>query len=249
MRLSKRSKMSLVQFFLRFNRHEQQILFEKHDIHDVWYSFDVIRESLESASEESITSLLDEMCRTPVSMRRCMDDDIYFERWGDLCRNLELDGYIRRIDEWGHPSGPFIANDPAPAGQEPLEDLLTVEFDESHLNGAEDILGLLSKSAKAYVRGDHNAALVNARIALESTARALADSPTSPDSIKWGSILCDLKRRDMITDEHEKALAGVYGILSKAAHHHMTEQEYARFGRSLACSMIFFLLRVKLKSN
>jgi hypothetical protein len=54
-----------------------------------------------------------------------------------------------------------------------------------------------------------------------------------------------LRTSGLITTEEEKVLAGVYGFLSAGAHQPIgfTAQEMARYGRSLAAYMSYFLIK------
>lgn len=260
MRLSQRSKLSLCQFLGILPREELRTLLLKHGVEAngwEWERPDVplagpVRELILASSDETVSSLLDELTRTRTTVRNGISPRYrYDERWDDLLGCLELDGYVAK-GEYGNHLKQFIPVDPTIAGQEPIEDDLTKALKSSGLPTVDGILSCLDNSTIAFCNSqnpDFNAALNNARVAMESIARDIAESvedigPYDPG--KWGSILSVMKAKKVITEDQEKGLAGVYRFLSPGSHRPqvMTEREYVRLARHLTVSMAFFLLKL-----
>ncbi len=61
-----------------------------------------------------------------------------------------------------------------------------------------------------------------------------------------GVRLSYLKTSELIREDEEKGLAGVYRFVSAGSHRPvgLTEQEMARLGRSLVSSMCYFLIKL-----
>ena len=59
-------------------------------------------------------------------------------------------------------------------------------------------------------------------------------------------MLAYLRTSDLITEEEEKGIAGVYGFVSPGAHTPvgLSEQEMACLGRNLAVSMCYLLVKL-----
>jgi hypothetical protein len=135
-------------------------------------------------------------------------------------------------------------------GQEPVEDDLTKALGSSGLPQAVEVQRLLVASADAFRRGDHNGCLSNVRVALETLARDIADQRRAQhvgryDPARWGQVLAFLRTSQFIADHEEKGTAGVYSFVSQGAHAPvgLTEDEFVRFGRNLAVSMCYFLVK------
>ena len=120
------------------------------------------------------------------------------------------------------------------------------------MSDADGVIQVLEKSAEAYRKAppDYNACLTNARVALQTLATAiakqrLANHPGFFDESKWGQVLSYLRTSGFVSDEEEKALAGVFGLVSDGAHVPvgLTEQEMVRLGRSLIVAMCYFLVK------
>jgi len=253
--ISRRSILSLSQYLCLQNSPFLGVLFEKHGLETDGLYGSPMRESyllgrivdyLSRAGAEQLLSLIGELARTQADLRYRIDDgERHDQRWDDLVRCLELNGY--RISE-----GQLIAIDPTIGNDPPLEDDLSSEITRSNLTDAPQVLAALENSAQAFRRTppDYNAVLTHARVGLETLAKtiAMARNQTHPGSFNetsWGSVLSYLRISGLITVEEEKALAGVYGFLSQGAHQPIgfTAQEMARLGRSLAANMSYFLIK------
>lgn len=96
----------------------------------------------------------------------------------DLTQCLLLDGYIVEDTK-------LVQIDPSIADAAPLEDDLIVALQNSGAPCAQEIIAKIGGSAQAFraTPHDYNAALVNARVALESWRRTLP--PTWPHARKF----------------------------------------------------------------
>jgi len=172
------------------------------------------------------------------------------ERLHDLTQCLLLDGYALQDAQ-------LVRVDPSIGDEAPVEDELIVALQNSGAPQAADVVTKIADSAQAYraTPPDYNAALVNARVALETlaadVAADVASTMTNPpiyNPAKWGEVIGFLRLSGEITIEEEKGLAGVFGFLSRGAHRPvgLPEDQMARLGRSLALNMCWFLLKNRL---
>ena len=249
--LSLRSKLSLCQFLALQEQGFLRATLLKHGVQvEKWHpngsAVDVLGNSVLQASETALQSILGEIARTQGDLRSRVNPRYrYDERWADLMRCLELDGY--RMD-----GQDLRIGDPTIADTAPLDDDLTAEINRSHLPAAAGIAEVLDKSTEAYRKTppDYNACLTNARIALQALASGIAkqrrnNHPGSFDDDKWGQVLSYLCKSGFVSKKEEEALAGVFGLVSDGAHVPvgLTEQEMVRLGRSLIISICFFLVK------
>ncbi|WP_439851727.1 hypothetical protein [Pseudomonas syringae] len=138
-----------------------------------------------------------------------------------------------------------------------MEDDLITALRTSGLPQREAIIGKINNSAESFRSSppDYNAALTNARVALEALAVDVAadvahnqQSTTTYNPAKWGEVIGFLRNSGEITIEEEKGLTGVFGFLSPGAHRPLgiPESQMARLGRSFALNMCWFLLQNRL---
>lgn len=201
---------------------------------------------LRSASDEQMLSLVEEIARTNGDLRSRVNPKYrYDERFSDLCRCLQLDGYLLE-------GKTLTQTDPSIGDAPPLDDDLLQELRASGLSDAEEIAEKINASSESFRSSppNYNACLNDVRVALETLARAIATTQQQADSpayekTKWGSVLGFLKAVGFITQEEEKGLAGVYGFVSPGSHRPVgiSEEEMARLGRSLALGMCWFLVK------
>lgn len=250
--ISKRSKLSLCQLLALYRRDAISILLAKHglaaDRLDALYpsesTIETLKEIILEGSAQSLGSLMDEAVRTSGFLRSEISPRYRFdERWDDLCRSLELDGY--RVD-----GSTIVPIEPSIEGVQSAEDDLTSELRRSGLPDADEILRVLDNSAEAFRREDFNGCLGNARVALQTLATSIAQKRQaghagSFDPSKWGQVVAYLRKSDFITEQEESGLAGVFSFVSPGSHIPVgfTEEEFARLGRSLAVSLCFFLAK------
>ena len=205
-----------------------------------------LTECIRSASDETLLSLVEEIARTSGDLRARVNPKYrYDERLTDLCRCLQLDGYLLE-DKKLTQTDPSIGDAPS------LDDDLLQELKASGLSAAEEIVGKINASSESFRSSppNFNACLNDVRVALETLARSIATTQQSAGSpayeqTKWGSVLGFLKAAGFITQEEERGLAGVYGFVSPGSHRPIgiSDEEMARLGRSLALGMCWFLVK------
>ena len=205
-----------------------------------------VLQSLRPTSDDKVLSLLDEIMRTSRDLRSRVNPKYrHDERFSDLCRCLQLDGYIVENKK-------IAQTDPSISDAPPLEDDLIEALKASGLSDSDEIAKKINDSSESFRSSppNYNACLNDIRIALETLARAIAitqQSSGSPpyDQTKWGSVISFLKQVEFITKEEEKGLAGVYGFVSPGSHRPLgiSEEQMARLGRSLALGMCWFLVK------
>ena len=242
--VTKRTRLSLCQFLGLFDQGVVHILLEKHDITACGYSQIEIGSALSEADQSSIETLIDEVVRTNGDLRNNVSPRYRFdERWSDFDKCLLLDGFrveknkILRIE-------PFIES------SEPVEDDLTNEVNESTLASSGEVTKHIKLSAETFKRAspDYNACLSHSRIALETIVRGIArhyDLDTDEDTKAWGKSLSHIKNEGFITNREESAIASAYTFISDGAHIPVgfTEEEFVRFGRNLAMSVCYFVIK------
>jgi len=225
------------------------VLLAKHGIHANVERRKLLRslvEYLESAMEQQVLALLDEIARTRGDLRTRVNPKYrYEERFQDLNRCLQLDGYS--IEDDG-----VIRLDPSIDHVPPLDDDLTKELQESGLPEANDIIDKINSSAESFRASapNYNACLNDIRVALQTLATTIArvwsnTHPGTYESTKWGSVIGYLKNAAFISDEEERGLAGVFGFVSPGSHKPMgiSQEEMARLGRVLGLGMCWFLVK------
>jgi hypothetical protein len=252
MNLGTRSKFSLCQLLSQFERDELVLLLGKYglstdELQHGWVGASTaaaIRDTIVSAAPGPVGEMVQGVARTRHSMRAKVAPRYRFdERWQDLCRCLELDGYGLVGDE-------FAPIEPVIEGASTAEDDLTRELGHSGLPEVPEIERVLNSSADAFRSGDYNGCLTNARVALQTMATAIAKArcithPGNFDANKWGQVASYLRTSGFIDRPEEDGLTGVFSFLSPGAHLPVgfTQEEFTRLGRSLAVSFCYFLAK------
>ena len=242
--VTKRTKLSLCQFLDLFDQDVVHILLEKHDITAWGYSQIEISSVLSEADQSSIETLIDEIVRTNGDLRNRVSPRYRFdERWSDFEKCLLLDGF--RIEK-----NKILRIEPFIESIEPVEDDLTNELNDSILTSSGEVIRHIKLSAEAFKQSspDYNACLSHSRIALETIVREIAkhyNLDTGEDTKAWGRSLSHLKNKEFITNKEESAIASTYTFISDGAHIPVgfTEEEFVRFGRNLAMSVCYFVIK------
>ena len=242
--VTKRTKLSLCQFLDLYKQDVVDILLEKHGITTWGYSQTEISEVLSEADHDSIEYLIDELIRTNGDLRNRIKPRYRFdERWNDFLKCLLLDGFkveektIRRLE-------------PVIESTEAVEDDLTNELDSSSLGSSSEVIQHIKLSAESFKKAspDFNGCLSHSRIALETLVRAIAKdrgSEINESSKVWGKSLSYLQSIGFITNKEEGAISSTYTFISDGAHVPVgfTEEEFSRFGRNLAMSVCYFIIK------
>ena len=248
--ISKRTKISLCQYLELQDIANLSLLFEKHGLSS-WLvpvqKIEILKNSILNASAEQLFNLLDEVIKTQRDWRsRISPRYRHDERWEDLARSLQLDGY--KVEKHN-----LVRIEPTIENVAPVEDDLRKELKSSALTHVDEIVEMIEKSSEAYRQTppDYNECLVKARIALETLARVIAtkwrvQNPGNFREDKWGEILGYLHKSGFITKKEEEGLAGVYGFVSAGAHIPIVDsadEEMTRLGRNLVISMCYFFVK------
>jgi len=242
--ISKRTKLSLCQFLSLFTQDIVQILLEKHDV-SVWgYTQIQISEALLEASQEAIGELIDEIVRTNGDLLNKVTPRYRFkDRWQDFERCMLLDGF--KIDDKC-----ILKLEPTIESTEPVEDDLSNELNISSLVSSEEVIRHIKLSAESFKKSspDYNACLSHSRIALETIVRCIAKHgglEINEDNKAWGKSLLYIRELGIITNKEEGAIASTYTFISDGSHKPVgfTEEEFARFGRNLAMSSCYFVIK------
>lgn len=211
-------------------------------------------DTLRALDDRTLMLVLKEVVATLGDLRaRVTPKHRFDERQRDLTQCLLLDGYIVQ-------DRTLSQTDPSIADAAPLEDDLILALQNSGAPRAQEIIAKIGDSAESFRAAlpDYNAALVNARVALETLAADVAadvasrlPGPASYNPAKWGDVILFLRTSGEITLEEEKGLAGVFGFLSPGAHRPvgLPEDQMTRLGRSFALNMCWFLLKNHLARN
>lgn len=248
-----RTRLSLGQLLERFEPSITSTLLSKHagfDIilpHGAAFAPELFA-AMRTLDSRAIMSLLTEVIAAQGEMRQRLKPHYVFDdRFRDLTQCLRLDGYDVTADR------ALLRLDPTLAEAPPVEDDLVRSLQASHAPSRDDIVRKIHDSAEAFRKAapDYNAALTNARVALQTMARDVAHDlvpagETFPyDMTKWGDLIRYLRERDEISVEEERGLVGVFGFVSPGAHRAigLSEEQMTRLGRSLALSMCWFLLQ------
>lgn len=245
--VTKRTKLSLCQFLGLmdlFDRDVLPVLLEKHGITTRGYNQRELSKTMSEVAPDSLGTLVDELARTSGDLRSRVSPRYRFdERWSDFAKCLLLDGFKLEGNK-------LVKLEPMIEAVEPLEDDLTRELEASSLVSVNDINRHIRLSAESFrqLTPDYNACLSHARIALETIVRSLAKEhglEVVQESKAWGMSLSHIKSAGVVTSKEESAIASTYIFISDGAHIPVgfTEEEFVRFGRNLAMSVCYFIIK------
>jgi len=242
--VTKRTKASLTQFLDLFSQDVVHVLLEKHGVYIWGYNQIEINNALSEADRKSMEPLIEEVVITKGDLRNRVNPRYRFdERWNDLEKCLLLDGY--RVE-----GSNVVRIEPVIESTEPVEDDLTKELQSSHLSLAGDVIRHINLSAEAFRRStpDYNGCLSHARIALETLVRAIAKNRglnIEASTKAWRKSLSHLVTDGFFNTKEERAIASSYTLISDGTHVPIgfTKEEFARFGRNLATSVCYFIVK------
>lgn len=257
MEISRRSKYSLCQLLEELNRTDATLLLEKHGIstqdqleswrHQAWIC--TVRDHLIASPATRVGDLLQELGRTAGSLRNNVTPRHTFdERWEDLVMCLALDGFVIPRDEYDRPLKCFVPIEPQLEGVKPFDDELSSELAKSALPNVAEITDRLEASGTAFRRSEMNNCLSNSRIALETLVKSVASElgARPEQSEKFGTALAYLAAANFLDKGQEKSVSGNYLLVSAGVHRTIgfSEKEYVRFGRHLALSSCYFIVKM-----
>ncbi|WP_126312616.1 hypothetical protein [Delftia acidovorans] len=253
--ISQRTRYSLAQFLSLQEPAVSIVLFSKYGVqHPTLYPAQLltsIMNVVRDQHDETLLMVLKEIISTPGDLRsKASPKHVFDERMHDLTQCLLIDGYIAKDKK-------LLQADPSIADAAPVEDDLITALRGFGTSQRDAIINKINNSGEAFraASPDYNAALTNARVALEALAVDVAAEVVRQQQItasynpsKWGEVIGFLRTSGEITIEEEKGLAGVFGFLSPGAHRPIgiPENQMARLGRSFALNMCWFLLQNRL---
>ena len=242
--VTKRTQLSLSQFLDLFEQDVVYVLLEKHGMSTYGYSQSELSESLSDADKSSIESLIDEVVSTSGDLRNRVSPRYRFdERWKDFEKCLLLDGF--KIEE-----KTIMRLESVIESTHAVEDDLTNELKNSNLGSSSDVVRSIKLSAESFRKSspDFNACLSHSRIALETLVRSIAENKglqIDEPNKAWGKSLSYLRKSNFISNKEEGAIASTYTFISDGSHIPVgfTEEEFVRFGRNLAMSVCYFIIK------
>ncbi|WP_205623466.1 hypothetical protein [Comamonas thiooxydans] len=167
-----------------------------------------LNHAINEQGDKTLMLVLKEIVATQIGLRKNVSPkEIYDERWHDLTQCLLLDGYTVQEKT-------LVPVDPSIDDAGPMDDDLVTALRQSALPQREAIIRKINGSTEAF-RGsppDYNAALTNAREALETLAVDLAAGAAQQPGVatydlkKWGSVIACLRNCGELTLEEEKGL-------------------------------------------
>lgn len=198
---------------------------------------------LERAQEENLMALVREVVQARATLRSTVTPRYSFdEPFRDFERWLLHDGW--RVED-----GEISRLGPAVEDVIEVRDRLYERLAESGLDEDGAIAELLDQSAEAFQDEvpDYNASGTNARVALETVVRRIAeglaewrgnDAPRD----RWGPALRFLEIVGFLDGDEERAIASLYTFVSDAAHVPLSDEEWARLARAFSLSCCYYLL-------
>ncbi|HBO3354322.1 TPA: hypothetical protein L4S42_002134 [Pseudomonas aeruginosa] len=253
--VGQRTRSSLAQFLALQEFSVSIVLLRKYGVHNhSLYPGQLLiglEQTLVGLDDSVVLLILQDIVGTQSNLRAAVTPKTRFdERMHDLTQCLLLDGYIVQDKR-------LLQTDPSITDAPSVDDDLIIALRSSSAPTREAIITKINDSAEAFRASppDYNAALTNARIALETLAADVAAdvayqqaSNASYNPAKWGEVIAFLRTSGEITVEEEKGLAGVFGFLSPGAHRPIgiPQSQMTRLGRSLALNLCWFLLHNRL---
>lgn len=236
-----RTKISLSQFLRMFKVPYINEFFQKCGIAEI-SNKEQVAQTIEQADNDKIRELIREIISTNLSLNNEDYLENFNDSWGgfeqrfkDLEKCLLLDGY--KIDR-----GELIQIEPNIEGVIAFEDELTNLL--RSLSSEEEIINCIENSANHFKHDRWNDCLAQARVALETLVRKIASERFDEERNNWTDLICVLEQRHSFLNSREKWLIkNTYGFISEACHQPLNDEEYARFGRNLAMSMCYYLVK------
>lgn len=235
--LSYRAKISLSQLLGIFGFEYANLLFEKHSMGNGCRNLSEIKETVTSSN--TLDSLIYEIILTKQDLRSRVSPKYKFDdRWSDFEICLFLDGY--KI-EGTH----LVSIEPIINGVIAFEDDLTNEINDSTFSKKEEVKRLINESAEAFKNCDFNQCLSKSRIAMETIIRTIALNNYCNENDCWGNALNNLKINVFLSQKEEDLMAKTYTFIGDGSHIPLgfTNEEYARYGRNLAMSKCYYIIK------
>lgn len=245
-----RTKLSFCQLLALINQDQISTLLEKHELYiDECISVVQIKEKLLDANSARVGGLINEVVSTRNSIKsyknRTVTATVFDERWADFEKCLLLDGY--RVEK-----NRLVKIEPFIESNEPIEDDLTKEIQEASLSSSDDILRLIRSSADQFKSPGtelYSGCLTESRVALELLVKDIAikngcDIKMHGSKV-WGTTANYLNTSGFFSEKEKNTVTSIYTFISEGAHQHLglTDKEFARFGRNLAISVCYYIVK------
>ena len=127
-------------------------------------------------------------------------------------------------------------------GVQAFEDELTSELESSKLTKEQEIMQSIANSAQAFKQDRYDECLRSARVALETLAKSIVKDKFDKNTKEWHDTIDFLSQEFLICKE-KWLIKNTYGFLSESCHNVLDDEEWARFGRNLAMSMCYYLVK------
>lgn len=246
MLITKRTKLSLCQLLGFISQSEVSTLLEKHSLIIDRVDLESLKNLLFDAKDVEIVNTLNEIVLTKGYLRKKAPTGYVFdERWADFEKCLLLDGY--RIEQ-----NRLVKIEPFIESKEPIEDDLTKEIQEASLSSSDEILRLVRNSAEQFKNPSadlYSGCLTESRVALELLVKEIAIKKgcdiKSDASKVWGTTSNYLNTNGFFSEKEKNTVTSIYTFISEGAHQHLglTDKEFARFGRNLAISVCYYIVK------
>lgn len=234
-----RTKISLFQFLRMLKVLYINEFFAKYDIAKISNKNEITK-IIEQADNNKIIELIREIISTNSSLNNKDYLENFNDSWGgfeqrfkDLERCFLLDGY--KIDR-----GELIQIEPNIEGVIAFEDELTNLL--RSLSSTEEIINCIKNSANHFKLNNLNDCLAQARLALETLVREIVSEKFGEEK-DWQGAISVLEKHKFLNEKEGWLIKNTYGFISEACHQALKNEEYARFGRNLAMSMCYYLIK------
>lgn len=247
MDFSKRTLAALSQTLDSLSQGSAYVLLQKVGVDRPQFSGqDAILWELERAPEPAVHELITEIVvRTRAVRADAGPKYVFDDRLEELWRCLRIDG-------WELVNGKLVREHPSSPDLVETRDALHDQLGASTVDADGEVRRCLEKSAIAFSNTppDYNASSTLVRIALETTARRIANQISArrrlappPDS--WGSAIAFLRNQNVISPQDEAALTASYTATSPGAHvpKGLSAREWARMVRALDQAWLYYLIK------
>ena len=204
-------------------------------------------ETLVFTEDAAVLDLVKELATNSSSIRtEALTRYVFDERFEDLEKWLLYDGW--RIDERR-----LIRVGPAVTDAAEVQDDLLDLIASLKLDQDGEVRRLISDAANDFVASppDFNGSNTKVRIALETLVKRIAIELGGSGALgtgrnKWGVALSILRTHSLIDVQTEQTIAGVYTLISPAAHIPVgiDDEEWARLTRTFAVSICYYVIKI-----
>jgi hypothetical protein len=204
-------------------------------------------EMLRRDTDSGLHDLVKELAANQASIRsEATTKYVYDERFDDIEKWLLFDGW--RIEDRR-----LIRLSPVVGDTADIQDDLLDLIDTLNLDTDGAVRRLISEAADDFVAApsDFNGSNTKIRIVLETLVKRIAlnmgaQLPSAAGRAAWGPALLGLRTNGLIDEPTERTIAGVYTLISPAAHMPvgMGDEEWARLTRTFALGICYYVVKL-----